>query len=190
MRLVSHAIVAIVVAILFSLGVWQLDRARWKEALLAEYEAAADKPAVDFPYASEDPPLFRRSSATCDSVNGWRDVTGANEAGRSGYVHVATCTNAAGDFAVETGWSTQPTAGRGWDGGDVSGVIGPDGTFGYRLVSSEGLGGLEASAPPSPDAVRNNHRSYAVQWFIFAFLAAGIYLLALRKKIREEKADG
>lgn len=190
MRLLSHLIVAIAVAILFALGVWQLDRARWKEALLAEYEAAADQPAVNFPYESDDSHLFRRSSASCERVTGWRDVAGANAAGRSGYAHVATCINGPNEFAVETGWSTDPNAGRDWTGGDVSGVIGPDGTFGYRLVSGEGLGGLEASAPPSPDAVRNNHRSYAVQWFIFAFLAAGIYLLALRKKIREERADG
>ena len=188
MRLLSHLIVVIVVAILFSLGVWQLDRARWKEALLAQYEAAAELPAVTFPYTSDAPPLFRRSSAMCESISGWRDVAGANADGRSGYVHVATCDNPRGEFAVETGWSTRPTAGRDWTGGEVTGVIGPDGTFGYRLVSSEGLGGLEASAPPSPDAVRNNHRSYAAQWFIFAFLAAGIYLLALRKKIREEQA--
>ena len=190
MRLLSHVIVAIAVAILFSLGVWQLDRARWKEALLAEYESAADQPAVDFPYASEDPPLFRRSSAPCEAVTGWRDVAGANARGRSGYAHVATCTNESREFAVETGWSTAPTAGRDWTGGEVSGVIGPDGTYGYRLVSDTGLGGLEASAPPSPDAVRNNHRSYAVQWFIFAFLAAGIYLLALRKQVREERGNG
>ena len=51
-----------------------------------------------------------------------------------------------------------------------------------RLVSATGLAGLEASAPPSLETIPNNHRSYAVQWFLFAAIAAVIYVLAVRSR--------
>jgi cytochrome oxidase assembly protein ShyY1 len=50
------------------------------------------------------------------------------------------------------------------------------------LVSNTPAPGLEASAPPSPDEVPNNHLAYAVQWFLFAGVAALIYGLALRRR--------
>jgi cytochrome oxidase assembly protein ShyY1 len=52
------------------------------------------------------------------------------------------------------------------------------------LVSDTAAPGLEASAPPSPDEVPNNHLAYAVQWFLFAGVAALIYILALRRRMR------
>ncbi len=85
-------------------------------------------------------------------------------------------------MAVELGWSKDPTAGRGWTGGAVSGVIAPDRKMRLRLVSASGLAGLEASAPPSPATIPNNHRSYAVQWFLFAAIALIIFILALRRR--------
>jgi cytochrome oxidase assembly protein ShyY1 len=56
-----------------------------------------------------------------------------------------------------------------------------------RLVAATAPPGLEPSAPPSVAAIPNNHRSYALQWFLFAFIAALIYLLALRKQLRTEQ---
>lgn len=47
-----------------------------------------------------------------------------------------------------------------------------------------------ASAPPSPDTIPNNHLSYAVQWFLFAGIAAVIYALALRQRWRKEASNG
>ena len=41
---------------------------------------------------------------------------------------------------------------------------------------------------PSDDSLPNNHRSYAVQWFLFAAVASIIYALALRKRINEGDA--
>ena len=54
-------------------------------------------------------------------------------------------------MVVVTGWAKDPNAMTNWRGGPVSGVIGPDQRNRMRLVSGEGLGGLEASAPPSLD---------------------------------------
>jgi surfeit locus 1 family protein len=58
-----------------------------------------------------------------------------------------------------------------------------------RLVAAEPGPGLMASAPPSPDSIPNNHLSYAIQWFLFAGIAALIYVLALRNRSREKAAD-
>jgi surfeit locus 1 family protein len=91
-------------------------------------------------------------------------------------------------MAVELGWSKDPNAGMGWKGGAVSGIIAPDRRSRMRLVSADGLGGLEPGKPPSTDTIPNNHSSYAVQWFLFAVLAALIYGLALRKRWRQDEA--
>jgi surfeit locus 1 family protein len=39
---------------------------------------------------------------------------------------------------------------------------------------------------PSLDEIPNNHRFYAIQWFLFAGIALAIYILALRKRLRAE----
>ena len=88
-------------------------------------------------------------------------------------------------MAVELGWSKDPNAGRAYQGGLVSGVIAPDSRSKMRLVAAAPGPGLEASAPPSPDSIPNNHLSYAIQWFLFAGVAVVIYLLALRRRTKD-----
>ena len=56
-----------------------------------------------------------------------------------------------------------------------------------RLVAGSAPQGLEAVAPPSLSSVPNNHRSYAIQWFAFALIAAIIYVLALRMRWKKEQ---
>ncbi len=85
-------------------------------------------------------------------------------------------------MAVEVGWSKNPNAPVNWRGGPVSGVVAPDSQMGMRLVAASAPPGLEVSAPPSLKTIPNNHRSYAIQWFAFAAIALGIYVLALRKR--------
>ncbi len=52
---------AIALAILVSLGVWQLRRLAWKEAILARIDAAETAPPV--PLQASTPPLFTRVTA-------------------------------------------------------------------------------------------------------------------------------
>ena len=54
------------------------------------------------------------------------------------------------------------------------------------LVAASAPPGLQPSALPSLEAIPNNHRFYAVQWFLFAAIALAIYVIALRKRLREE----
>ena len=53
-----------------------------------------------------------------------------------------------------------------------------------RLVADRAPPGLEPSARPSLAAISNNHRMYAIQWFVFACIALVIYALAVRAKFR------
>lgn len=190
--LIPTLLVAAAVAAMIALGMWQLGRAHWKEDLLARYQAAQGLPPIAFPTSplTGDLPLYRRASGNCLRVAGWRAVAGHNRAGDSGYARLADCsTGAEGPgMVVVAGWAKNPKARTEWRGGPVSGVIGPDQRNRIRLVSDEGLGGLEASASPSLDAIPNNHRGYAVQWFIFAAIALVIYAIALRKRLVEPKS--
>ena len=187
--LLPTLLVAAASATMVGLGIWQLDRARWKEALLAQYEAARGMPEMAFPTVPlpEPLPLFRRARGHCLDVVTWRQVVGHDRNGEVGYAHLAECrTGAEGPgMTVEAGWSKDPSVRPRWTGGEVAGVISPDGKARLRLVSASGLGGLAASAPPSTDSIPNNHRMYAAQWFIFAALAVLIYGLALRGRRRK-----
>ena len=58
-----------------------------------------------------------------------------------------------------------------------------------RLVAATAPPGLEPSAPPSIDQIPNNHRAYAVQWFLFALIAGVIYVLAVRKRLQGLSRD-
>ena len=185
-------IVTAAVLTMIGLGIWQLDRAAQKEHLLASYAAAQGLPTTAFPTAPfvGDPPLFRRASGRCYRVTNWRQVAGENVRGQLGYAFIADCTTGAEGpgMVVDAGWSANPQTNPKWTGGAVEGVIAPDKGARMRLVSGMGLGGLEASAPPSPAMIPNNHRSYAVQWFAFAAIALVIYVLALAKRAKEAEA--
>ena len=42
-------LVAMAVAVMIGLGVWQVQRAQWKEALLERYASAGQQPAMAWP---------------------------------------------------------------------------------------------------------------------------------------------
>ena len=180
---------------MIGLGIWQLDRRKEKEALLAAYAAAANRPPIGWPSVppKEPLPLFRSATANCLSVVGFRTAAGQNQRGEPGFLVIADCrTGAEGPgVAIELGWSKYPNAGHAFAGGLVSGVIAPDRVSRMRLVAATPGPGLATSAPPSPDTIPNNHFSYAIQWFLFAAIAAIIYALALRGRWRkEDEANG
>jgi len=183
----ATAIIAVAVLTMIGLGIWQLRRAAWKDALLARYEAAQSLPAIAFPIApiGGELPLFRRASGLCLQPVTVRATAGRNRKSETGYSHIVDCrTGAEGPgMSVDIGWSSDPNAGKGWKGGAVSGVIAPDKRTRMRLVSDRGFAGLEPSAPPSTESIPNNHLWYAAQWFLFAAIALVIYTLALRGRL-------
>ena len=191
--LIPTIIVLLAVATMIGLGIWQLGRAREKEALLARFEAARGLPPVTWPAMppkDDALPLFRRASAMCLEPVGMKVVAGRNLRGESGYSHLVDCrTGAEGPgVRVDIGWSRDPRQKSAWTGGPVAGVIGPDQQRRMRLVSTAGLGGFEPSAPPRLEDIPNNHRGYAFQWFAFAAIALIIYAVALRARRPKDQA--
>jgi surfeit locus 1 family protein len=185
--LIPTILVALAVATMIGLGMWQLQRKAEKESLLARYAAAAGLPAVAWP-AVPDPkalPLYRSSSVLCVKVVGWRAVSGSSATGQSGFAHLASCQTGGAEgpgATVAVGWS-KGYAKPDWQGGLVEGIIAPEKAQLIRLVASQSIAGLAPLAKPSPDQIPNNHLLYAIQWFIFATAAALIYVLALRKRL-------
>lgn len=185
--LVPTILVAGAVVVMIGLGVWQLQRARWKEGLIAQLQAAQTVPPIAYPTVplkDAELPLFHHATAVCLQPTGRRVTAGQNVKGETGYVVIVDCrTGAEGPgLAVEVGWSRNPAVQFDWPGGPVSGVIAPDSRNRMRLVAASAPEGLETAAPPSVEQIPNNHRSYAIQWFAFAGIAALIYGLALRQR--------
>ena len=189
--LIPTIIVAIAVAVMIALGFWQIRRAHEKEQLLDRYRTAQALPPITFPTGplhSDRLPLFRSATGLCLKLVGMRATAGSNRAGEPGFAQIADCvTGVEGPgMSVELGWSKNPNAAVKWRGGLVSGIIAPDRKSRMRLVAASAPPGLEPSAPPSIDQIPNNHRSYAVQWFLFAFIALVIYGIAVRKRLKDK----
>lgn len=184
-------LVGAAVAAMIGLGIWQIQRAGWKERLIAQYEANAKREPVAWPAVppAGDDLLFRRATGFCLQPTAWRAIAGRNLKDEPGWAHIASCrTGAEGPgMEVDIGWSLS-SASPAWGGGAVSGLIVPDRKHRFRLVADRAAPGLVPSRPPTPDSISNNHRLYAVQWFLFAAIAAIIYALALRRRRREKIA--
>lgn len=182
------------VATMIWLGLWQLQRARWKEGLLARYSAAEKLPPIAFPTVplkDGELPLFRHATGVCLGVVGRRAQAGENRAGEPGYAQIVDCsTGAEGPgMSVEVGWSQDPNAKVNWRGGPVSGIIVPDKRSRMRLVAASAPPGLEPSMTPDVTTASAitpaGHRGYAATWFALAAIALVIYALAVRKRLKE-----
>jgi cytochrome oxidase assembly protein ShyY1 len=196
-------LVALAAGLMIWLGVWQLQRLHWKEALLARYAANEHMPTIALPIGSTDPALlFRHATAFCLRPVSWSTEAGRDSNGHVGWRQIAHCaTGAEGPgFLVQIGIASDPQAHPDWKGGAVTGFVSmaPDHrplielAFGkgpppaLMLVTDQPAPGLHANAGPDLSSIPNNHLSYAVQWFLFALIAVVIYALALRKRWRGE----
>ena len=196
---ISGTIVTMAVAAMVALGIWQLGRADEKSALLAQFSKASRLPPMAYPAIATDGSLwFRRATGFCLEPVSTTIEPGRNVGGQTGWRHLAACrTGAEGPgMVVDIGWSKDFKIKPVWRGGEVSGVIAPQpdhrsligkafdrgSVSALMLVATTPATGLEPSAPPAIADVPNNHFAYAVQWFIFAALAALIYAIALRRR--------
>ncbi|MEG3163902.1 SURF1 family cytochrome oxidase biogenesis protein [Sphingomonas sp. PB2P19] len=191
---VPTIIVALAIAIMIALGVWQLvDRMPKKEAFLAQLAANPARSPIAFPRIPDDTLLFRRTRGDCQPPVSVK-LAGA---GASGYRAIASCragTEAPG-MIVQLGTTRDPNAKVAWTGGAVSGFIShaPDGRsligslFDHRaqammLVADTPPPGLAPNGRPDISSVPNNHLAYGVQWFLFAAIAGVIYVLAVVRR--------
>ncbi|MFQ3666811.1 MAG: SURF1 family cytochrome oxidase biogenesis protein [Sphingomonadaceae bacterium] len=169
-------------ALLVGLGVWQLQRAEWKDALLARLAEAPALPEVSLSSLPEDFD-FRRARAHCRGDLPVRYEGGQSADGRPGFVARVTCPPLGRQpaFEADLGWQPRPTgAGRVSLDTILKGLLrdrGADRSPRVRLVAEAPPPGL-ALAParlPSLADVPANHRAYAGQWFFFATVLAVIY---------------
>ena len=185
--IVATLLVAIAVATMIALGVWQLGRLREKEALLVSaHRAQSMSAAVAFPFDPAAIPgaVYRHSSVTCARVTDQRTAAGGGPNGETGVAQIASCVTPEGrPVEIALGLSTDPRI-KPWSGGTVSGFVANAGTGKARLVASPPVNGLAPLRSPDPADIPNNHLSYAVQWFLFAATALVIYILALRRRWR------
>jgi surfeit locus 1 family protein len=188
-------VVAAAVATMIALGIWQLQRAAWKEALLASYVEASALPVVDLDPLLDDPPetlpplAFRRVLVSCRADEVAPDIhAGRNQAQTVGQVYVVPCrpgaAGLAGRLRVNAGWAARPDALRRLSlSGIVAGRMGAVEADGpVILTAASAAPPLVPAAPSSIENIPNNHRAYAFQWFFFAAVAALIYALALRRR--------
>ncbi|WP_425228047.1 SURF1 family cytochrome oxidase biogenesis protein [Sphingomonas sp.] len=190
---VPTLVVALAVALMIALGLWQLlIRLPAKEAQLAQLAANPSRSPVAFPLHPDDRLLFRRVSAVCVPPVAIRLVGG----GAAGFRAVARCGGVPA-VTVALGTTRDPMQRVGWPGGAVSGYLGhaPDARpliaalwdhtpRQLMIVAETPPSGLARNAAPDLDSVPNNHLAYAVQWFFFAAIAIVIYALALRRRAR------
>lgn len=191
--LIPTAIVALAIAAMIGLGVWQLTiRLPQKEAQLAQLAANPGKPEIAFPRLPDDNLLFRKASGFCvEPVSS--QLTGAGKAGFRFIVECRTGGLEGPGMLVQLGTTRDPLAKPVWKGGAVRGSIShaPDGRsmlaslFDHSpkrlmLVADTPAAGLTANGTPDLSSVPNNHLAYGVQWFLFALVAAVIYFLALK----------
>lgn len=186
-------VVLAAVMTMVALGVWQLQRKAWKDALTARYAAASLRgDEVSWPMRSRDVPdaLYRRSHLRCEKVLGMTTVAGRNALGDSGLAVTATCRlGLSAEAQVVLGWSIRPVN-VDWKGGVVHGIVASGGEGKARLIADPPAAGLQRMATPDPHALPNNHLAYAVQWFIFAGIALVIYGIALARRLAPAAGRG
>ncbi|KTF70757.1 SURF1 family protein [Sphingomonas sp. HT-1] len=197
--LIPTILVALAVAAMIALGVWQLQRRGEKHAALQLYAANLLLPTIRFDGHTDDPALlFRHARSACIAVLDWQRQGGRGTQGLQGWRQIATCRTPEGTLLpVDMGVTRDPLFRPVWAGGAVSGTLthAPDhrpliaSAFSSEprtlmLVSDRAAPGLEPSAPPDLSSIPNNHLAYAVQWFLFAGVAVIIYVLALRVRAR------
>ena len=201
--IVATIVVVLAALLMVRLGVWQIHRLHEKEALLARYAANFAKPSLPFAalFPVDDDSLYRRTSAFCLSVTGWRAEAGRAADDSPGWRHIAFCrTGAEGPgIAVDIGTSPDPATPDWRGGGPIRGRltwVPSDQPLIARLfatapapspmiVSDVAAPGLKPTIQPNPSDIPNNHLSYAVQWFLFAGIALIIYGIALWQRARK-----
>ena len=172
---------------MIALGIWQLRRADVEGRAARRYRSGAVAAADRLPDRADRRAICPCSAAPAGcacSRSSTRATAGRNRKGETGYVahrRLPHRRRRAGDERRDR-LVGRPQCRQGLDGragqrGDRARHAGR----GCGWCRDHGLAGLEPSAPPSTESIPNNHRSYAVQWFLFARIALLIYGLALRE---------
>ncbi|PZN94936.1 MAG: hypothetical protein DCF31_08295 [Alphaproteobacteria bacterium] len=191
---------AVMLAILLSLGAWQLDRRVWKQALLARLAAAPEQPLLtpaDY-YLSmigKKSVQYRRAELPCHpgDVLPYDLKGGTSIGGVPGYLLLVSCrpNRKPPDIVAVAGWTRRPDAAAIPVHVDTvfRGLIierpygeAPDRPQ-FMLIPDTAVPPLQRSQMPAADSLPDNHLSYALQWFGLAAVLASIYAIWLRRRL-------
>jgi cytochrome oxidase assembly protein ShyY1 len=186
-------LVAVAAPLLMAFGFWQLQRAEWKAGVLTELERNVAAPLLPLPSGViPDDAQFRLVALplSCPAQTPDRRA-GRNEAGQSGYAHLARCTSGgARPLRLDVGWTARPDAlPIAAVAGTIQGRLVREDS-GWLLVASGAASPRSPSAAPGVEAISDNHLSYAIQWFSFAAILLVIYGLHVRRWRLAGRADG
>ena len=193
----------VMLTVLISLGIWQLQRRAWKAGLIAQLEAAQTQPLLrpaDFLRAmqGEKSVQYRRAELPCSpgrilpyDLKGGSSLTGV-----SGYLVLVSCrpNHKPPDIVAVAGWTRRPDVATVeididtvFQGTIIERPYGDaTGRPHFMLIPDTSVPPLERSRIPTPADLPDNHLSYAGQWFGLAAVLIVIYGLWLRKRLRGE----
>lgn len=195
-------------AVLVSLGVWQLQRLAWKEAIVADIDARIAAAPVALPVAPDPEgdrflPVEAAGTFTGQALRvlvsqkeigaGYRIVEVFQTGGRRvlvdrGFVGVEAKVVLAAKDATVTGnlhWPdevdsfTPAPEGDLWFARDVPAMAKALGTEPVLIVARSDTGDGIAPLPVDASAIPNNHFGYALQWFGMAAVWLGMTVLYL-----------
>lgn len=208
---VPTLMVAVMLAVLVSLGLWQIDRMHQKETMLARYRANSLAAPAPLPANITDPEGFAFRTAVLDCTFEGEAILspGGSPAGKAGQHVYALCRQEGrlDRVVVDLGWvpfqakapqvaglaATVQGVVRPWSGHtameQLSGsarisetsfrtaaAVAPVFVQAERLVpTGQDAFPVTQPSPLRPEAIPNNHRSYAIQWFLFAATLLAIY---------------
>ena len=224
-------IAGMVLAVLLSLGFWQLSRLEWKSALLATAQDRLERPATPLPEDLADTAALDFQRVTGQGTilgDAWIYLTGGSPSGRAGLRILAPARSHGNDTPVlvdlgwipldrrdkaivlpseveftgvlrapqEPGWLTpdNDSAGNAWKWLDIPAMATaldvP--TLAPMLLRAETLTLPDGStALPELERgtitidLRNDHLQYALTWFALAFGLVVIYVVFVRRHLRE-----
>lgn len=191
----------VMLTVLVSLGVWQLQRRAWKADLITQLDAAQSAPLLepaDFlaAMAGTKSVQYARAELPCSpgTVLPYDLKGGSSAGGTTGYLVLVSCrpNRKPPDIVAVAGWTRRPDAARVPISVDTvfTGTIiekpygDAPGRPGFMLIPDTAVPPLQPSRLPTPQDLPDNHLSYAGQWFGLAGVLAVIYGLWLRKRLK------
>jgi surfeit locus 1 family protein len=178
--------VLLAVPVMLALGYWQMFvRAPWKDAVLTQLAANSSAPVIALPQRLSGALAFRRVEVRCASlISQGIGGAAASATGAPGFRHLALCEPVGGEpVLVSLGVARDPKlmvqVPR--QGRHIGRLVPRSGMPAYLLVSETPLPPLLAETPPGIATIPNSHRSYGLQWWLFALSLSVIYLLYVRR---------
>jgi surfeit locus 1 family protein len=202
----ATVLTAIMLPVLLALGFWQLERRVWKAEVINQLvanEAAAPDALPDAISAGD---VFTRVTFGCRWQGRPLLLPGSGPDGKAGERLYQLCQPEAGGapVLVDLGFVALGASAEGRPAGPLIGALRqwPKSTFverisGARRVGPDSMTGdrdffVQLEAPREPGApepaplraadLPNNHLSYAIQWFSFAAILMGIFLISVVRR--------